>query len=72
MLHYARGKLEAKRLDLIAANRVGLPGCGFDSADNELTLLWPDGELALPRASKAELARRLLLHVSERIRSRQG
>jgi len=72
VLHYARGKLEAKRLDLIAANRVGLPGCGFDSADNELTLLWPDGELALPRASKAELARRLLLHVSERIRSRQG
>lgn len=67
VLRYARGKLEAKRLDMIAANQVGQPGSGFDSTDNELTLLWPDGQLALPRASKQELARRLLEQVMLRL-----
>ena len=33
---YARGKLEKKRLDLIAANRVGVAGSGFESDDNAL------------------------------------
>lgn len=56
---YARGKLERKRLDLIAANEVG-PGRGFESEDNALVLLWPGGREALPRGSKRELADRLL------------
>ena len=36
---YARGKLEAKRLDLIAANRVGVAGSGFESDDNALIVV---------------------------------
>ena len=56
---HARTKLVAKKLDLIAANRVG-NGAGFDSAENELLLLWPGGEAQLQRANKAVLARELL------------
>lgn len=70
LLRYARGKLEAKKLDLIAANQVGLPGSGFDSSDNEITLIWGDGEMALPRASKRALARALLEQVAERMPKR--
>ncbi|MBS0486909.1 MAG: bifunctional 4'-phosphopantothenoylcysteine decarboxylase/phosphopantothenoylcysteine synthetase, partial [Proteobacteria bacterium] len=57
--NHARAKLEHKQLDLIAANRVG-DGAGFDTADNELTLLWPGGKEHLQRADKLTLAHRLL------------
>ena len=56
---YARAKLEAKKIDLIAANQVG-GGKGFDASDNELTLFWKGGEEKLPRADKLALARSLL------------
>jgi phosphopantothenoylcysteine decarboxylase/phosphopantothenate--cysteine ligase len=59
---HARAKLERKKLDLIAANRVG-GGAGFDADDNELTLLWPGGKQVLPHASKHELARDLLARI---------
>lgn len=58
----ARAKLAAKRLDLIAANRVGA-GLGFDAADNELLLLWPGGEERLERADKTALARALMRRI---------
>ena len=67
---HARDKLERKGLDMIAANRVGLPGRGFASERNALSVLWPDGrsrELAL--APKAELARSLIGLVAERYRA---
>ena len=67
---HARGKLERKGLDMIAANRVGLPDRGFASESNALSVLWRDGgcrELAL--APKAELARSLIGLVAERYRA---
>ena len=60
---HARAKLERKKLDLIAANRVG-HGAGFDAADNELILLWPGGEEVLPRANKHDLAIALLARIA--------
>ena len=57
---YARGKLEKKRLDLIAANRVGVAGSGFESDDNALVVYGRDVERALGPASKAQLADDLL------------
>ncbi len=63
---YARGKLEKKRVDLIAANRVGVAGSGFESDDNALTVYWIDGERALGPAPKTELADRLLDLILER------
>lgn len=64
---HARAKLAAKRLDLIAANRVGVPGSGFESDDNALTVLWDGGERALGPAPKTVLADALLDLVRERL-----
>lgn len=64
---YARGKLEKKKLDLIAANRVGMFGSGFESDDNALTIYWPGGERVLGPAPKSELADRLLDLIAERL-----
>jgi phosphopantothenoylcysteine decarboxylase/phosphopantothenate--cysteine ligase len=62
----ARSKLNAKRLDMIAANQVGLPGRGFNSEHNALTVFWPDGQRELPLAAKPALARDLVSLVAER------
>ena len=69
---YARGKLEAKRIDMIAANRVGQPGSGFESDDNALRVFWREtdstvGERALGPAPKTALADALLDLVEERL-----
>jgi phosphopantothenoylcysteine decarboxylase/phosphopantothenate--cysteine ligase len=66
---YARGKLVAKKLDLIAANRVGMAGSGFESDDNALTVYWHDGERALGPAPKSQLADALLDLIAERWRA---
>ena len=64
---HARAKLERKRLDLIAGNRVGGTELGFDSDRNALLVLWPGGGRAdLPAGPKTRLARQLLALVSER------
>ena len=65
---YARGKLEGKRLDLIAANLVGVAGSGFESDDNALTIYWAGGEHAFGPAPKTELADRLLDLIAQRLR----
>lgn len=57
---YARDKLVRKKLDLIAANRVGVPGSGFESEDNALLLIDAAGTRALGPAPKTELAHALL------------
>ena len=58
--HYARGKLERKRLDMIAANQVGREGCGFESDDNALTVIDAETAHALGPAPKTALADALL------------
>jgi len=66
---HAREKLEKKRIDMIAANRVG-PDCGFDRETNALTVYWPGGgEAALGDGSKPMLARRLIELIAERYRA---
>jgi phosphopantothenoylcysteine decarboxylase/phosphopantothenate--cysteine ligase len=67
---YARSKLLAKKIDVIAANQVG-EGKGFDTSDNELTLYWKDGEKKLPRSDKLDLARALLQQIVELRTSRR-
>jgi phosphopantothenoylcysteine decarboxylase/phosphopantothenate--cysteine ligase len=62
---YARGKLAAKSLDLVAANRVG-PGLGFDTDDNTLFVCWKGGETLLPLAPKRTIAEQLLRLIAER------
>ena len=61
----ARGKLERKGLDMIAANRVGRD-CGFDKETNSLQVFWDGGEVELEQATKSVLARRLIKLIAER------
>jgi phosphopantothenoylcysteine decarboxylase/phosphopantothenate--cysteine ligase len=66
---HAREKLQKKRIDMIAANKVG-PDCGFDRETNALTVYWPGGgEVSLGDGSKPVLARRLVELVAERYRA---
>jgi phosphopantothenoylcysteine decarboxylase / phosphopantothenate---cysteine ligase len=61
LLENARDKLERKRLDLIVANDISLPGSGFAALDNKVTLLRRDGlELDLPLQSKQDVAQAIL------------
>lgn len=67
---HARGKLEQRGLDLVAANRVG-PDAGFDRPDNALLVLSPSRRWELERASKAELAHRLVEIVAGQMQERK-
>ena len=66
---HARGKLEAKRVDMICANRVGQPGSGFESDDNALVVYWPGGEAAIGPAPKPAVAAALLDLIENRLRT---
>ena len=57
---YARGKLDAKRVDMICANRVGVAGSGFEAEDNALQVFWAGGEATLGPAPKTAIAGMLL------------
>jgi phosphopantothenoylcysteine decarboxylase/phosphopantothenate--cysteine ligase len=68
----AREKLARKGCDLVVANDVSKPGIGFDSNENEVLLVYPNHNEALPRASKHDLAHQLVqaildLHLSQRL-----
>jgi phosphopantothenoylcysteine decarboxylase/phosphopantothenate--cysteine ligase len=62
---YARQKLEDKQLDMIVANQVGAK-LGFDEDDNSAVVLWRDGQEALGRMAKYDLARRVVALVARR------
>ena len=67
----ARLKLEAKKLDLVAANRVGST-IGFEVDQNSLLLVERTQVTELPRQSKQQLARALLRHIAGSYRARRG
>jgi len=56
----ARGKLERKGADMIVLNDVSDSSIGFDSTENEVTLVTAGSEIKVPRASKFEVADRIL------------
>ncbi len=68
---HARGKLESKNLNLIAANRVGAD-LGFESEENSLLLIEREGVTPLPTQSKARLARALIRHIAVKFHARRG
>lgn len=41
---YAREKMVRKGVAALAINDITAPGIGFESDENELTLIWPDGQ----------------------------
>lgn len=65
----AIGKLDAKKLDMIAANQVG-GEFGFESEDNALEVFWRGGGASLARAAKDRLARELVRLIAERFHAK--
>jgi phosphopantothenoylcysteine decarboxylase/phosphopantothenate--cysteine ligase len=68
---HARAKLQAKGFDMIAANRVGEPGLGFEAGHNALEVYWPGGHRSLARTDKALLARQLIQLMAKRYAAHQ-
>ena len=68
---YALSKLDKKNLDMIVANRVG-EDRGFDSDENTVDVYWRDGEQSFATAAKTELARQLMVLVTERYAQTHG
>jgi phosphopantothenoylcysteine decarboxylase/phosphopantothenate--cysteine ligase len=59
-LDRARAKLARKNTDLFVFNDVARADIGFESADNEVTLVAAGGELAIGKAPKTEVAAAIL------------
>jgi phosphopantothenoylcysteine decarboxylase/phosphopantothenate--cysteine ligase len=65
---YGLEKLERKRLDAVVVNDISKPGVGFDSDENEVTIVTVDGtRRCVPLAGKNLVARAVLDEV-ERLR----
>jgi phosphopantothenoylcysteine decarboxylase/phosphopantothenate--cysteine ligase len=67
VLSYARDKMQRKGLDMIIANDVSDRSIGFNSDDNEVTVLWPGGESVLARAGKDSIARHIVELIAQRL-----
>jgi phosphopantothenoylcysteine decarboxylase/phosphopantothenate--cysteine ligase len=60
LVQEARRKMESKNCDMVVANLVGGSDSGFESDENEVTLVTRTGEtIPLARASKREIADRI-------------
>ena len=65
---YAQEKRKKKGMDLIIANQVSLPGIGFGSDQNEVSIYDATGEvLHLPKMDKQDVAERIISLIGERI-----
>jgi phosphopantothenoylcysteine decarboxylase/phosphopantothenate--cysteine ligase len=60
VLENGRKKLLSKSLDAIVVNDVSVPGVGFDSDRNAVTILSRDEVITVPESSKAEIAKQVL------------
>ena len=64
----AQLKLRKKHCDIICANDIRKPGCGFATDTNQVTLLAPDAPpLALPLKEKSEVAHAILSEILQRL-----
>ncbi len=70
---YARGKLQNKGIDMIAANMVD-PASegGFDSEQNALEIYWQNDSTRLPLTDKTILAQQMLDIVVQRYKDKRG
>ena len=59
-LERKRAMLADKNVDLVVYNDVGRADIGFDSVDNEVTLITAGGDRFVPRAPKSEIAAAVL------------
>lgn len=68
LLANAQHKLAAKHLNMIVANQVGRADRGFNSDQNQGTILTADGQqIALPLMSKQDMALKIVQLIGERL-----
>ena len=60
MLENSRKKLIRKNLDMIVANNLKVPGAGFETDTNIVTIITPDEVTELPIMDKEAVAFHLL------------
>jgi phosphopantothenoylcysteine decarboxylase / phosphopantothenate---cysteine ligase len=63
-----RSKLSAKKLDALVVNDISRPEIGFESSENEVTILTTAGQQQVARARKSSVAE-AILDAIERLRS---
>ncbi len=71
LLENARTKLAKKRVDAIVLNDVSRSDIGFDSDRNEVTIVTATETIAVPEASKLEVAQKILA-AALRLRQQQS
>ena len=69
LAHYAKDKLQSKKLDMIVANDAAST---FGNDNATVNVYWPGGETRLESASKPQIARRLVDLISARSRAAHG
>ncbi|QPJ62812.1 MAG: bifunctional phosphopantothenoylcysteine decarboxylase/phosphopantothenate--cysteine ligase CoaBC [Candidatus Nitronauta litoralis] len=68
VLENALDKMDRKKLDMIVANDISAPGIGFQSEENQVTVIsGPGDQENLPRMLKVEIADRLLNRILSRL-----
>jgi phosphopantothenoylcysteine decarboxylase/phosphopantothenate--cysteine ligase len=69
-LERKRAMLRDKNVDLVVYNDVGRRDIGFDSAENEVTLITAAGDSLVPRAPKPVIAAAVLDEIERLLRTR--
>ena len=68
---HGRVKLERKGVDAVVVNDISDPAIGFESSDNEVTIVTAAGAKRVPRGPKAEVAAAIIDAVED-LRARAG
>ena len=63
-IEFGREKLLRKNLDAIVVNDVSDTTIGFESTENEVTILHPQGQCTLPKQSKDKIAQQLISRIA--------
>ncbi len=69
-LERKRRMLDDKQVDLVVYNDIGRDDIGFDSDDNEVTLVTREGDRHVPKAPKQAIAAEVLDEVERLLRAR--
>ena len=60
LIENSRKKLEKKKIDMVVANNLRVSGAGFQGDTNVVTLITKNGNVALPRMPKSQVAHCIL------------
>jgi len=69
LIKNAKLKLSKKKLDLIVANDISNSEIGFDSDENEVTLIDNEIELIIEKGPKKRVASKIIQYISEQLTS---